>query len=254
VTDGSDDAGDESAATAAETGKESAAAAETGTERDAGEDTRSGLAERRGVDTKVYQPAEDSGLLASAVVDRGRGRLLEVGTGSGWVAERAVRDAEAVTRVVASDLSPHACHEARLRSVAATGDGTNVPPAFDVVRADLVDPFAADAFDTVAFNPPYLPTDPENEWDDWMEQALSGGETGRELVDPFIDSVGRVLAPGGVVLLLVSSLTGYEAVLDRAESRGFTHEVVVEESYPFETLSVVALTREGAERAANADK
>ncbi|MGQ4555017.1 HemK2/MTQ2 family protein methyltransferase [Halobellus sp. GM3] len=216
------------------------------------DETKRDLADRRGVETNVYQPAEDSGLLAAAVVERGRGRLLEVGTGSGWVARRAVEDAGAVTAVVASDLSPHACREARrraLESAVDSGDGgVDAPesPAFDVVRADLLDPFVDDAFDTVAFNPPYLPTDPDNEWDDWMERALSGGESGRELIDPFLDSVGRVLAPGGVVLLLVSSLTGYDGVVEYAAARGFAHEVVVEESYPFETLSVLALTRDGA--------
>ena len=199
--------------------------------------TRDDLAARRGVDRKVYEPAEDSGLLARAVETRGRGRLLEVGTGSGWVAERAV-GVDSMTEVVASDRSPHACRAARERA-AAGGDS----PAFGVVRADLVDPFADGAFDTVAFNPPYLPTDPENEWDDWMERALSGGESGRELIEPFLDSVGRVLAPDGVVLLLVSSLAGYDAVLDHAAGCGFdtADPVVVEESYPFETLSVVAL-------------
>jgi release factor glutamine methyltransferase len=45
------------------------------------------------------------------------------------------------------------------------------------------------------------------------------------------------------VLLLVSSLTGYEDVLAYAEARGFTHEVAVQESYPFETLSVVVFSR-----------
>jgi release factor glutamine methyltransferase len=201
--------------------------------------TRDDLAARRGVERKVYEPAEDSGLLAAAVEERGRGRLLEVGTGSGWVAEQAAA-ADAVTEVVASDRSPHACRAARERAEAAHGD-----PLYAVVRADLVAPFGAGAFDTVAFNPPYLPTDPENEWDDWMERALSGGESGRELIEPFLDVVERVLAPGGTVLLLVSSLAGYDAVLEYAGDRGFDSDVVVEESYPFETLSVVALAPQG---------
>jgi release factor glutamine methyltransferase len=212
------------------------------------EETKQDLADRRGMETKVYQPAEDSGLLAAAVEARGRGRFLEVGTGSGWVAEQAAREVDAVTDVVASDLSPHACRAARRRALGDRGS-----PLFDVVRGNLVEPFATGAFDTVAFNPPYLPTDPENEWDDWMEQALSGGESGRELVDPFLDTVGRVLAPGGVVLLLVSSLTGYDAVIDRAEACGFAHEVVVEESYPFESLSVVALTQTESDSAPDSE-
>jgi release factor glutamine methyltransferase len=204
--------------------------------------TRDSLADRRGAERTVYQPAEDSGLLAAAIEERGHGRLLEVGTGSGWVAERAT-DVDAVGEVVASDRSPHACRAARERA-AAGGSGSG-DPSFSVVRADLLAPFGDAAFDTVAFNPPYLPTDPENEWDDWMERALSGGESGREVIEPFLESVGRVLAPGGVVLLLVSSLAGYDAVLEYAADCGFGTDdpaAVVEESYPFETLSVVGLT------------
>ncbi|WP_144903335.1 HemK2/MTQ2 family protein methyltransferase [Halobellus captivus] len=208
------------------------------------DETKRDLAGRRGVETSVYQPAEDSRLLSEAIGARGRGRLLEVGTGSGWVASQAV-SVDAVSAVVASDVNPHACRAARERALEPRGSTESrraEVPRFDVVRADLLAPFVDDAFDTVAFNPPYLPTDPDNEWDDWMERALSGGESGRELIDPFLDSVGRALAPDGVVLLLVSSLTGFDAVVEYAEARGFDREVVVEESYPFETLSVLALT------------
>ncbi|MFB6221653.1 MAG: HemK2/MTQ2 family protein methyltransferase [Halolamina sp.] len=190
--------------------------------------TASGLAERRGAETQVYQPAEDSALLADAAVEFARGRTLDVGTGSGWVAHQ-VAEAGDATRVVASDLNPHACRSARERGVEA-------------VRADLLDPFADDSFETVLFNPPYLPTDPESEWDDWMEQALSGGETGRELIGPFLADLDRVLTTGGQALLLVSSLTGYEEVLDLIREAGFTHEEVRQESYPFETLSILRLT------------
>ena len=192
-------------------------------------DTAGDLAARRGVDDAVvYQPAEDSGLLAEAAVESAHGRVLEVGTGSGWVAARIA--AERDLDVVASDLNPHAARQARERGV-------------EGVVADLLAPFREDAFDTVCFNPPYLPTDPDNEWGDWMERALSGGESGRELIEPFLADVGRVLAPGGVVLLLVSSLTGYDEVLALIDDAGFDHEVAVEESFPFETLTVLRLDR-----------
>ena len=192
-------------------------------------DAGDGLAARRGVDDAVvYQPAEDSGLLAEAAVAEARGRVLEVGTGSGWVAARVASERD--LDVVGSDLNPHAARQARDRGVGA-------------VVADLLAPFRADAFDTVCFNPPYLPTDPENEWSDWMEHALSGGESGRELIEPFLADVGRVLAPDGVVLLLVSSLTGYDEVLELIDEAGFAAAPVVEESFPFETLTVLALRR-----------
>ncbi|WP_345779704.1 HemK2/MTQ2 family protein methyltransferase [Haloplanus halobius] len=193
---------------------------------DSVDDTTAALADRRGMETAVYQPAEDSRLLAEAAIEHARGRALEVGTGSGWVAERIATETDA--DVVASDYNPAACRQARDRGVPA-------------VRANLVEPFRANSFDTVAFNPPYLPTDPENEWEDWMERALSGGESGRAVIVPFLDTVGRILRPDGAVLLLVSSLTGFDAVVDRAERNGFAVSTVREESYPFETLSILRL-------------
>ncbi len=189
--------------------------------------TAADLAERRGEETKVYQPAEDSGLLADAAAEFARGRTLEVGTGSGWVAEQVAPEVESV---VAADVNPHACQQARERGI-------------ETVRTNLTDAFTEGSFETVLFNPPYLPTDPENEWDDWMEQALSGGESGRELIEPFLDDLGRVLAPGGQALLLVSSLAGYEEVEELISDAGFVSEEVRQESYPFETLSILRLTR-----------
>ncbi|MFC6835775.1 HemK2/MTQ2 family protein methyltransferase [Halomarina ordinaria] len=182
----------------------------------------------RADDEQVYQPAEDSDLLARAVAERldGDERLLDVGTGSGYVAA-TVAD-ETGCDAVGVDLSPLAVRAARERGV-------------PVVRGDLLAPFRDGAFDVVAFNPPYLPTDPDAEWDDWMEHALSGGADGRRLVDPFLDDVRRVLAPGGRVFLLVSSLTDIEAVRERARANGLRGDVVAEASFPFERLVVLDL-------------
>ena len=200
------------------------------------------LAARRGLETDVYQPAEDSQLLAQTAGDRldkleqrlerygdapsDRLRVLEVGTGSGYVADQIATETEA--RVVAADLNPHAVKQARERGLEA-------------VRADLVSPFSDGSFDAVVFNPPYLPTEPDHEWDDWMERALSGGEDGRAVIDPFLERVARVLAPGGIVLLLVSSLTGVDAVVETAGEAGFSVAAVADESFPFETLTILEL-------------
>jgi len=188
------------------------------------------LADLRGEQEQVYQPAEDSQLLADAAADvlADDDLVLEVGTGSGYVA--ATLAAETGARVVGSDLNPHACRQAAGRGVEA-------------VRADLVSPFRDGAFDAVVFNPPYLPTTPAEAGDDWMEVALSGGETGRVVIEPFLESVGRVLAPDGVVLLLVSTLTGVDEVVDLAAAQGFSAVALVDESFPFETLTVLELDR-----------
>jgi len=192
------------------------------------DDGRPALADQRGVET-VYQPAEDSDLLARTAARRVAtgDRILDVGTGSGYVAATL---AEAGADAVGVDLSPLACREAAANGVA-------------VVRGDLLGPFRDDAFDLVAFNPPYLPTPEDAEWNDWMEHALSGGEDGRRLVDPFLESVGRVLAPDGEVLLLISSLTDPDAVRDHARKHGFASERVATENHPYEALVVLRFSK-----------
>jgi release factor glutamine methyltransferase len=183
------------------------------------------LADQRDIET-VYQPAEDSKLLADTVVesvDPGQ-RILDVGTGSGYVATRLRREAEA--DAVGVDLNPEACEQA-------------FEAGSPVVRGDMVEPFRSASVDVVVCNPPYLPTPPEQEWDDWMERALSGGEDGRAMVDPFLDSVGRVLRPDGTAYLLISTLTGPEDVRAYARERDLDSEIVAEESHPFEKLLVV---------------
>lgn len=188
------------------------------------------LADRRGLETEVYEPAEDSRLLFEASVAdiSGSDRVLEVGTGSGYVASALLEETDAT--VVGSDINPHACRQARERGV-------------QTVQADLVSPFQDGTFDAVLFNPPYLPRVEAAERDDWMEEALTGGETGRAVIEPFVASVGRVLAPGGSVYLVVSTLTGVDEVQKTARAVGLQVETVREESFPFERLLVLQMTK-----------
>lgn len=187
------------------------------------------LAERRDLD-QVYQPAEDTHLLAEAASEHvsDGDRVLDVGTGSGYVADAL---AAAGADVVATDVNPQACEQAR---------SAGVP----VIQANLTDPFRSSTFDLVTFNPPYLPTPPEEAMDDWMERALSGGEDGRRVIEPFLATVEHVLRPDGTVLLLVSTLTDLDAVRDLAAGNALTATEVASESHPFERLVVLALRPE----------
>ena len=196
-----------------------------------GED-RPSLADQRDVET-VYQPAEDSKLLADTAVDYTESGdwVLDLGTGSGYIAYRF--NEETAANAVGSDLNPDACRQAREAGVPA-------------VRADQLSAFRDDAFDVVVFNPPYLPTDPDREWDDWMEAALSGGESGREVIEPFLDDLRRVLAPDGDAFLLVSSLTGIDAVRAYARKSGLTTLELADEDHPYERLVVLHLRPGGA--------
>ena len=179
----------------------------------------------------VYEPAEDSALLLDAVVDRidATDVVLDVGTGSGVIARELILRRGAT--VYGVDVNPHACRR-------ALADG--VP----VVRGDLVSAFQQRAFDVVVCNPPYLPTDPGDGADDWLELALCGGPSGRLVTNRLLDDVGRVVRDNGHVFLLVSSLQDVDAIIDRARANGFAARTVSrDDSFPFEVLSVIQLDR-----------
>lgn len=176
---------------------------------------------------QVYQPEADTYLLLEAArreVKPGD-RVLEAGTGSGTIAAGL----SGCARVVATDINPHALRCARQKGV-------------EVARADL---FAGirGPFDLVLFNPPYLPTLPEERLDDWLEYALDGGESGREVIGRFLEHVGEVLSPGGRVLLLISSLTGLPAVRELLIKQGFRAEVVESRVVEDEILYVLRFSR-----------
>jgi release factor glutamine methyltransferase len=175
---------------------------------------------------QVYQPEADTFLLlaaAQAEVNPGD-RVLEIGTGSGSIAAALVQDCD----IVATDINPHAVFCAR-------GKG------LDVVRSDLCSGIRG-TFDLVIFNPPYLPTQPEERIDDWLEYALDGGATGRAVIERFAHSVGDVLAPGGRILLLISSLTGLSAVREIFAGHNFSADVVRQQTVEDEELFVLRIT------------
>jgi release factor glutamine methyltransferase len=176
---------------------------------------------------QVYQPEADTFLLllaAKAEVKPGD-RVLEVGTGSGRIAAALVQDCD----VVATDINPHAVFCAREKGL-------------DVVRSDLCSGLRG-TFDLVIFNPPYLPTQPEERIDDWLEYALDGGATGRAVIARFADAVCRVLAPKGRILLLGSSLTGLSEVQALFTGRGYTADVARQQTVEDEVLYVLRIIR-----------
>ncbi|NTW92809.1 MAG: methyltransferase [Methanoregulaceae archaeon] len=183
-------------------------------------------------DPHVYQPAEDTFLLFAAAEKecRDADRILEVGCGSGYILS-ALGKSRAVEcgGMLASDINPYALRAAR-------------ESGLEVVRADLLFGIRG-PFDLVLFNPPYLPTSPEERIDDWLESALDGGPDGRAVIARFIRDVGRVLAPGGRFLLLVSSLTGVREVMTLLEEAGYSPDIVLREMIEGEELLVIRARR-----------
>ncbi|MEA1895995.1 MAG: hypothetical protein U9N36_12550 [Euryarchaeota archaeon] len=75
-------------------------------------------------------------------------------------------------------------------------------------------------FDLIIFNSPYLPTAPDERVDGWLDYTWNGGGDGWVVIDRFPGWAQAFLADRGSILLLLSSLTGIEAVRERMTSVG----------------------------------
>ena len=177
---------------------------------------------------QIYQPETDTYLLLSSVLNeiKNDDTVLEVGTGSGIIAEACSKHA----RCIATDINPHAC-----RMTNRTG--------VEVVRTDLYAGLKG-PFDLIVFNPPYLPTTDNERIDDWLEYALDGGVDGREVIRRFASGLHRILHPYGRVLLLVSSLTGIQETRELFAEQGFLSLIVGEETTEGEHLVVFRITHD----------
>lgn len=167
----------------------------------------------------VFAPRSDSGLLAAAVQReplRPGSRVLDLCTGSGVVALAAARAGAEVTAV---DVSRRAL-------AAAWWNGRRRGWRLRVRRGSLFGPIAGERFDLVVSNPPYVPC-PDHELPRrGPSRAWAAGRDGRSVLDRICAEVSAHLAPGGVVLLVHSSLVGEGTTLGALRRAGLTAEVI----------------------------
>ncbi|ASJ10384.1 protoporphyrinogen oxidase [Thermococcus sp. P6] len=174
---------------------------------------------------QVYEPAEDTFLLAENLAMKKGDLALDMGTGTGLIALLMARGFRFVLGVDVNPLAVKLAEEnARLNGI------KNV----EFVLSDLFERVSG-RFDVVTFNAPYLPGRVEEP----IDLALIGGETGREVLDRFIREVPGYLKPGGVVQIVQSSITGVEETLKGLRRAGLDGKVVARKHLFFEDIVLI---------------
>lgn len=147
----------------------------------------------------VYEPQEDSFLLKEFVKRHAKGVVLDMGTGSGLQAREASHS-KRTSKVFAVDIDKAAIKAARGYS------DHKRHKKITWLLSDLFSSFNSKKFlhyfDTIIFNPPYLPQDHKV-----PDIALEGGRRGHEVIERFLGQVNNYLKSDGAILLVFSSLT-----------------------------------------------
>ncbi|MFK0195242.1 HemK2/MTQ2 family protein methyltransferase [Kitasatospora sp. NPDC090308] len=174
----------------------------------------------------VYAAQGDTALLLDVLGReplRPGARCLDIGTGSGALALAAARRG---CRVTAVDLS-------RLSLATAWLNAHLHGLPLRVRHRDLTAPAPGDRYDLVLSNPPYVPAPRPGPPPPGPARAWDAGPDGRLLLDRLCRRVPALLAPGGVLLLVQSSLARPEATVRQLRAAGLRTAVAARRRQEF---------------------
>jgi release factor glutamine methyltransferase len=164
------------------------------------------------------------------------GNILEVGTGCGLCAlANAHRNPH--NYVLGVDINQRAVNNANYNA------RHNRIKNATFIRSDLFSKIPNVRFDSILFNPPYLPEE-EREERSMLDLALYSGREGRDATDRFLKEAPSHLLPGGKLYLIQSSATNVPKTVERAHALGLSAEIIEEESFFFEKLCLLELSRQ----------
>lgn len=181
---------------------------------------------------EVYEPAEDSFLLAENLRATEGSCVLDMGTGTGILGILAAKKS---STVIATDLNPYAVRCAMQNAML-----NRVSNKIFFLQGDLFAPISEKIkFDSIFFNAPYLPS-VQGEDTSWLGRAWAGGPTGRQVIDRFIIQAPTYLDKDGEILLMQSNLANIEETQKKFASCSMRTQVVASMDLPFfETITVI---------------
>nr|WP_107120204.1 HemK2/MTQ2 family protein methyltransferase [Streptomyces regalis] len=185
-------------------------------------------------------PYLDTALLVGALRDEpvpDGADVLDVGTGSGALAIEAVRRGTYVTAV---DMSWRAVCTARLNARPARLRRIRI--RIRIRHGNLFAPVRGQSFDLILANPPYVPTPDTGRAPHGAARSWDGGRDGRLVLDRICREAPTLLRPGGVLLVVHSSLSCPDRTLTHLRGAGLKASVTRRRMIPF---GPVLRSREG---------
>ena len=216
----------------------------------------------------IYDPQEDSFLLAKYVDKFSKGKVLDLGTGSGIQSEIALRHTK---DVLAVDIDKESINFVKKKKIKSEYSNlfSNVNEKFDLIifnppylpeeeledkesinfikkkkiKTLISDLFSKinEKFDLIIFNPPYLP---EEELEDKESKKITtGGKYGYEILERFFSQVNKYLNKDGKILIVFSSLTNKNKIDKIIRQNNFKFKLLEEQKMFFEKLYCYLIER-----------
>lgn len=174
----------------------------------------------------MYSPEEDSYLLAECIAKTiskfNPKSFLDMGCGSGIQSKTALKSGIAKEKILAVDIDEESLEETKKL----------VP----ILKSNLFSAISG-KFDLIAFNAPYLPEDKQDKGKD-----TTGGKFGYETIARFLKSAKKYLNENGKILLLFSSLTNKEKVIELINMNRFYYEEIASKKFNFEELYIYLIS------------
>lgn len=156
----------------------------------------------KSIPDSIYQPAEDSYLLDKTLrkeipkllKENPNLEFLEIGAGSGIILETAKQLGIKPKNIFATDINQEAVSHCQSQG-------------FNCIFSDLFEEVEG-KYNIIVFNPPYLPEDSEGLEPEESQLATTGGASGSELINKFLEQAQEYLEEdNGRIFVLTSSLT-----------------------------------------------
>jgi len=166
--------------------------------------------------TKQYPPSEDTFFLADNIEDEKGISALDIGTGSGFLADLLSKN---FSFVVATDLSFSVLVNQSYKIQ-------------NVICCNAVDALNY-KFDLIVCNMPYLATN------EIIDITTDGGIDGFEIPSYIIKSAKLCLKDNGKFLFVTSSLSNYQKLIEFVKLQGMNVKIISRKKLFFEELLII---------------
>ncbi|MFX0026707.1 MAG: HemK2/MTQ2 family protein methyltransferase [Candidatus Hermodarchaeota archaeon] len=164
--------------------------------------------------------------LVDHLILRENWNVVEIGTGSGYI---AIRIADRVKKIVAADINPLAVRCAKINVKL-----NNLSNKIEVMQSDLFSALGNETYDSIIFNPPYFIGKPKTLLGkSWFHVSPE------KLISKFLDQAQNHLLEDGLIQLGYSNLGPIKSVKEVFREKGYKLIGYVNKNLIWEIISVL---------------